>query len=191
MTIIFNRVFMNKIVFALILLTLFTGCTLHEQTKNDPDSNQTAQFAVYLTDTDQMIFSEEDITSYEASAHTFTLTPQGAKKMKSYQTSPQINAGLYQKSFVVKLGEKEIYRGKFWTYLSSLSELGIIITDVVMIGPDYNTLTVAQGYPSTSSSLIVDRYLSENEYLQEISHPNDEINDPRIIEHFERINKLK
>lgn len=165
---------MRKIIFGLILLTLFSGCALNRQSKNNINGSQNVKFAVYLLDTNQMIFSEDDVASYNSSSNTFTFTEQGAKKMKLYQTSLYIYDGLYQKCFVAKLGDEEIYRGKFWTGLSSLSEPGIVMSDVVIVGPDYNTLTVANSYPWDGLS------------------PNNEekINDARIIEHFREINKI-
>lgn len=166
---------MKKFIFALILLTLSTGCAINQKTEKVTDNAKTAKFAVYLADSNQIIFSEEDVASYEPSSKTFTFTPEGATKMKSYQPSLQIDTGLYQKSFVAKLGNDEIYRGKFWTNLSSLSEFGIVMSDVVMVGPDYNTLTVVGGYPSSE--------LAQNS--------DQKINDPRIIEHFKNINKIK
>lgn len=166
---------MKKTVFAFILLTLFTGCSLSNQVANNTNSGQGAQFAVYLADSKQMIFSDADIESYDATTHSFTFTKDGAEKMKSYQPSLQIDTGLYQKSFIAELGNEEIYSGKFWTDLSSLSESGIIMSDVVAVGPDYNTLTVSSSYPS-----------------EEISPKNRAmLDDARIIEHFRKINKLK
>ncbi|MDD4352427.1 MAG: hypothetical protein PHU71_05665 [Candidatus Gracilibacteria bacterium] len=165
---------MGKTVFALIFLTLFAGCSLNTQTTSDTNDNQDTRFAVYLADTNSMLFSDEDLSSYEPSTQTFTFNSEGAKKMKSYQSSLQIDSGLYEKPFVVKLGNEEIYRGKFWSSFSSLSESGIVMTDVAMIGPDYNILTVDGGYPSAFGT------------------DNDKkINDPRIIEHFKNINKIK
>ncbi len=175
MAIILNQNFMKKTIFALILLTLFTGCSLNNQATNNTNSGQDARFAVYLVDSKQMVFSDEDIELYDAATHTFTFTKDGAEKMKSYQSSLQIDTGLYQKSFIAKLGDEEIYSGKFWTGLSSLSESGIVMTDVAMVGPTYNTLTVASSYPS-----------------EEISPENKTtIDDARMIEHFRTINKLK
>ncbi|MFH0818488.1 MAG: hypothetical protein V1898_00655 [Patescibacteria group bacterium] len=165
---------MKKILSVLILLILFTGCAMKQQTNNVATDTQTDKFAVYLADSNQIIFSEEDIISYELLTKTFIFTPEGAKKMKSYQPSSQISSGLYQKSFVVKLGNEEIYRGKFWTNFSSLSENGIVMTDVLMVGPGFNTLTVSSGYPSNDLALGHDK----------------QINDPQLIEHFKNINKI-
>ncbi len=166
---------MKKIALALILFTLFTGCSLNKQAANNTNSDQDAKFAVYLAESNQMIFSDEDIESYDATTYTFTFTKDGAEKMKSYQSSLRIDTGLYQKSFIAKLGDEEIYSGKFWTGLSSLSESGIVMTDVVMVGPNYNTLTVASSYPS-----------------EEISPKNRlMLDDTRIIDHFRKINKLQ
>lgn len=156
---------MKKIIFALISFLLLTGC----------NSNKTTIFAVYLADTNQMIFSEEDISFYNSTTNTFTFTEEGAKKMQSYQTSPQLEVGigLYQKAFVAKLGDEELYSGKFWTNISSMAVAGIIMSDVFMIN---NTLTVTDGYP--------------NGFMFD-SNNSEKINDPKLIEHFKEINKLK
>lgn len=166
----------QKILFSIIVLTVFSGCASNEQPKNVGDNtSEPEKFAVYLVDSRETIFSEDDIALYDASTQTFTFTPEGAKKMKRYQPSLQIDTGLYKKAFVVKLGSEEIYKGKFWTGLSSLSESGIVMLDVAMVGPDYNTLTVSGGYPAA-----------------EFEEDNGKsINDPRLIEHFKKITKLK
>ncbi|PHN02107.1 hypothetical protein CRP01_33500 [Flavilitoribacter nigricans DSM 23189 = NBRC 102662] len=133
------------------------------------------KFAVYHLDSNQMIFSEDDISAYQVASHTFIFTPAGAEKMKAYQASLQIDAGLYQKPFVARLGQEEMYRGKFWTNLSSLSESGIVLTDITLISPDHPTLTVAGSYPSEA-----------------ISPDNrQKINNPKILEHFNNIGKSK
>ncbi len=151
---------MKKLFFALLSFALLTACS----------ANQKDKFAVYLLDTNQEIFSEDDLFSFDATTNTFTFTPEGAEKMKSYQTSPKLDAGLYQKVFTIRLGEEEIYRGKFWSNLSSMSENDIVITDVVMVGPDYNTLIIQGAYPGG---------LSEEKF-----------NNDRLVEHFTEINKL-
>lgn len=161
---------MKKIVFALSSFLLLVGC--------NPEKPEI--FAVYLVDTNQMIFSEEDIASYDATTNTFTFTDEGAKKMQSYQTSMYLDDGLYQKAFVAKLGDEELYSGNFWSGASSLATSGIIISDVLMISPDFNTLTVTAGYPTSYS-------------MSELSSDsdNDKINDPKLIKHFKEIEKLK
>lgn len=151
---------MKKTIFAILSLALLTACNA-----TTPD-----KFAVYLSDTNAQVFSEDDLLSYNSSNGIFTFTKEGADKMKSFQTSSYIDAGLYQKSFVAKLGDEEIYSGKFWTNLSSMSESGIVMTDVVFVNPEYNTLTVSSGYPSGLN--------------------NEQINDARLIQHFKKIDKL-
>jgi len=158
----------KKIILALILFLLLIGC----------NSTKTEIFAVYLADTHQMIFSEEDITSYDATTNTFTFTEEGAKKMQSYQTSMYLDDGLYQKAFVAKLGDEKLYSGKFWSLASSLAVSDIIMSDVLMISPDYNILTVtADGYPTFEFTSDSDN--------------SEKINAPKLIEHFKKINKLK
>ncbi len=149
-----------KKILLIISLVFLAGCSL----------NKPEKFAVYLLDTNREVFSEDDLISYDLLSGIFTFTEEGAQKMKSYQTSREMNAGLYQKSFVARLGEEELYSGKFWTGVSSMSEPGMVMTDVVMISPDYNTLTVQSSYPSGKIS--------------------EEINNSKIIEHFKKIGKL-
>ncbi|MFA6528133.1 MAG: hypothetical protein WCT46_01170 [Candidatus Gracilibacteria bacterium] len=149
---------MKKIILALFCLTFLTGC--------NPD----AKFAVYLTDMNQMVFSEDDVASYDASNNTFTFTEEGLKNLEQFQSS-KLDSYLYQKPFVVKIGDEEIYSGKFWSNFSSLSEDGIVMCDVAMLSVDFNTLYVSSGYP--------------------IGDSNDQINDTRITDRFEEINKLK
>lgn len=154
---------LSSIFLVFIIMGIFRGET--------SDSN--SKFAVYLTDTNLEVFSEDDLISYNPVKSQFKFTEAGAEKMKAYQTTTYINGGLYQKSFVAKLGDEELYSGKFWTNLSSSSYPGIVISDVFMISPEYNTLTVASQYPGDTNL--------ENDEL---------IKDKRIIEHFKEINKL-
>ncbi len=171
----------KKVVVFLILLLLSSllliGCSPDLSSKtNPPNTNSTSpQLIIYLLQTNQIVFSEDDLLSYSPENKTFTFTEEGAKKMKAYQSSPLIHAGLYQKSFVIKLGEEELYRGKFWTALSSLIELGIVLSDVVMINEDYPLLTI-------SSISLSDGDSPSNTI---------ELDDSKLIEHFKRIHKLK
>lgn len=165
---------MKKILSGLLILILFTGCWPQSQTDNGLKNNADS-FSVYLKDSNEEIFSEEDLLSYDPETHTFTFTPQGAEKMKSYQLTAQVDTGLYQKSFKVRVGSEEVYEGKFWTALSSLSEPGIVMTDVMMVGPEQNTLTLSLGYPGEELS-------SQNGSL---------LDDPRIVDYFRSVNKLK
>ncbi|MFH1252931.1 MAG: hypothetical protein V1664_01180 [Candidatus Uhrbacteria bacterium] len=167
---------MKKIIPALIFLTLLVGFGCGKPATNETSNSLAEKFAVYLTETDQMIFSEDDLTSYEAATGIFTFTEDGAKKMQAYQTTQYIDTGLYQKSFVAKLGDEKMYQGKFWTGLSSMGLIDdIIISDVVMIGPDFNTLTISVGYPN---GLVP-------------ADSEKQINNPQLIEHFKEIGKLK
>jgi len=152
---------MRKIILSIACLMFLAGC------------NSDAKFAVYLTETDQMVFSEDDVASYDASNGAFSFTEEGLKNLEQFRSST-LEAGLYQEPFVVKIGDEEIYSGKFWSGFSSLSELGIVMSDIGMLSTDFNTMYVSSGYPSGDS------------------RDGDElINDKRIIERFREINKLK
>ena len=161
--------------FFLIFLILLTGCKPNIGGSTNSINMSEPKLVVYLLPSNQVVFSEDDLLSYSAENKTFTFTLEGAEKMKTYQATPQINAGLYQKSFVMKLGEDELHHGKFWAGLSSFLEEGIFLSDVVMISEDYPTLTIGR----TSIS-------DEN-----LSMDNFEIDHSKLIEHFRKINKLK
>ncbi len=168
--------FSSLIILSLIFLLLLTSCTPNiTSTANSVNSNQQdVRFAVYLLPSNQLIFSEDDLISYSAENDTFMFTPEGAKKMKAYQTSPTINAGLYQNEFVMKFGDEELYRGKFSTGLSSFLDEGIFLSDIVLISENYPVLRLEKVSLSDDDSFNA-----------------QELDDSKLIEHFKKIEKLK
>ncbi len=161
---------MKKFLPALVSLFIIAGCNT-----SSPTPEQNAKLAVYLSDTNEVVFSEDDIVSYNDTTNTFTFTEDGVKKIQSYQSTSTIQGGLYQKPFTVKIGDETIYTGKFWTGLSSLSEEGIVMLDTFTVSPENNTLTVVGGYPERTT-------VTDEE--------KEQIDDPRITEHFQKLNKL-
>ena len=78
----------------------------------------------------------------------------------------------YGEPFVVKIGNQEIYDGCFWTPISSVSYGGIVIETLVNMTD--NTIKLEKGYPSS-------------DFFEGI----DPRNDPRILDHFQKLGKLK
>jgi hypothetical protein len=86
---------------------------------------------------------------------------------------PVLTEGLYQKEFAVRIDDKEYYRGKFWSIVSSVSYAGVVILDAVMpCDSVHNTLRLQNGYPTSSSK-------------------NDPRNNQEIFDFFAKQNKLK
>ncbi len=171
----YSRPHLIKILgFFLIFLILLTGCKPNISGSTNSINTNEPKLVVYLLPSNQVVFSEDDLVSYSPENKTFTFTKEGVKKIKSYQPSYTIDAGLYQNSFVMKLGDKEIYHGKFWSGLSSHLEEGIFFSDVVLIGENYPVLRLER------ISLT-----SENDFATR------ELDDSKLIEHFRKINKLK
>ena len=53
---------------------------------------------------------------------------------------------------MIRIDEKELYRGKFWSFASSLSFDGIVILDVLFKRDErHNILTLQYGYPGPVS----------------------------------------
>ena len=159
-----------------IFLVVFTGCNrdIGQSMNSLNTTQQNATFAVYLVPFNQIIFSEDDLLSYSGENNTFTFTKEGVRKMRLYQPASQINAGLYQSSFVMKLGDEELYRGKFWTGLSSHLEDGIFLSDVVLISEDYPVLKLERISITIADSFNI-----------------PDVDDSKLIEHFRKIKKLK
>jgi hypothetical protein len=61
---------------------------------------------------------------------------------------PVLTGGLYQKEFAVRIDDKEYYRGKFWSIVSSQSSAGVVILDAIMpCDSVHNTIQIQYGYP--------------------------------------------
>ncbi len=144
------------------------------------ETQPVSRFAVYFADSNQVVFSDEDIESYDPKHFSFILTKVGAEKVKSYQASSSMNGGLYQKSFVVKLNGEDMYRGKFWTRVSSMSEKGIVMLDVLSVDADSRTLWFSLGYPESSREGDPQRFSEDQKALEH----------QEIFDHFLKAKKL-
>ncbi|MEM2965137.1 MAG: hypothetical protein QXE22_06810 [Candidatus Bathyarchaeia archaeon] len=124
------------------------------------------QFGIYLLDINELVVSDNDIVSYNKTFHEIKLNEEGLTRMKTLD--------LYHKTFVVKLDGKEIYRGAFWSGISSQSYSGIVMVDVVLIRNGMtDSIMIEKGYPS-------------QDYFEGV----DPRNSPEIFDYFEKVGKL-
>jgi hypothetical protein len=116
----------------------------------------TSTFGIYLAETGDLLLSDEDVAAYVRATHKIELNASGIKKWNSYiaynnsydPPIPVLTGGLYQKEFVVRIDDKEYYRGKFWSIVSSQSSTGVVILDAVMpCDSVHNTIQIQYGYP--------------------------------------------
>lgn len=140
-----------KILFmlALVLICVFgvLACRL----------NRESVLGIYLADTGELVLSDQEISAYRDGA--FELTEQGVTKWNSFHVTgadiPSLAASLYQRDFVMKIDEREICRGKFWSNLSSASYSGMVILDAVMpLDSSRNVLQIRSGYPAAGESSL-------------------------------------
>jgi len=124
-----------------------------------------SKFGIYLLKNDELLISDEDVIWYYRNSHEIELTDEGARKIQA------LKVGVYGEPFVIKLGDKEIYNGSFWSPVSSVPYAGIAI-ETYFYSND-NMIKLEKGYPPSSFQGV------------------DPRGDPRIFDHFQRIGKLK
>lgn len=146
-------------------------------------SNRSAisTFGIYLTETEELLLSDQDIAAYVQASHKIQLNASGIEKWNAhvaYDSSfeppaPVLTGGLYQKEFAVRIDDKEYYRGKFWSIVSSWSYDGVVILDAAMpCDSNHSTLRIQNGYPSPTTK-------------------NDPRSNPEIFDFFSKRGKLK
>ena len=104
-----------------------------------------------------LIIPEEDILSYNRTNHEIKLTESGLRSMRSRilydeedgQLVPKLG-GLYLKQFTIRIDGAEIYSGTFWSGVSSSSNDGIVLMDVLSIENE-DSVRLEAGYPSASN----------------------------------------
>ena len=123
------------------------------------------EFGIYLLESNELFISDNEIVWYDKTSFRFKLTEEGTKKISSLEVPV---AGSL---FVARIDGEEIYTGSFWVSFSSLSYSGIVI-DALKI--QNNTISIDLGYPSS-------------QFFEGV----DNRNHPRIIDHFQKLGKLK
>ena len=101
-------------------------------------------FAITLLESGEPILTDEHIAAYIWDEHRIILTPKGVGRWESFiefdkSQDPPIPklGGLTMKEFVVTVNGVEMYRGHFWSMLSSLLKPGVLL---------YDTMGVTRGY---------------------------------------------
>jgi len=122
-------------------------------------------FGIYLSQNNELVISDRDIVSYNKTSHEIKLTEEGVRKIEALS----FEVPMYGKPFVVKLNDREIYNGSFWSPISSVAVSRIVIDTFVQD----NTIRIEAGYPSS-------------EFFKGI----DPRNNSEIFEFFRRIGKL-
>ena len=132
-----------KIAAALISIALFAqlaGCSLLKE----------GNFAIVLAGTGETALTEQDVEAYH-SGGTIDLNQKGIEKWNSrftYADIPKLADSLYNKEFIIKIDEKEICRGKFWSNVASASVDGIVILDSLFKMDEINhSIRIQPSYP--------------------------------------------
>jgi hypothetical protein len=112
-------------------------------------------FGIYLAESNQMVLSLADIKMYHSLDFSFDLTASGVSRWNSYfnytTDVPKPARRLYQQDFFIKLDGKELCRGKFYSWVSSMSYEGIIILDAgSKLTNGRETIKLDFGYPAPS-----------------------------------------
>jgi hypothetical protein len=122
-------------------------------------------FGIYLLENNELVLSDEEIVWYDKVSYEIKLTDEGANKIEALEVP------VTGSPFVIKIDGEEIYDGSFWVSFSSLSYSGIVI-DTLKI--QNNTISIDLGYPSSG-------------FFEGADHRNDS----RILDHFQKLGKLK
>ena len=147
----------------LVILTILAtnACSKSENdVSNEIPYTDGSGFGIYLADSGELVLSERHIKAYrrgfhltvaEEDTHAIELNEEGIEKWNSYmtyETTPQLKDTLYKQDFVLKIEGEEIYRGKFYSMLSSSTYEGVVIIDaLVELGDDRNEIWICSGYP--------------------------------------------
>ena len=110
-----------------------------------------------------------DIAAYDGQDSTFILNKQGIGRWDSFQSysgEPSLSQSLYNRNFIIKIDGVEIARGKFWSFLSSMSLKGLAIMDSMFeMDQDKNKLRLISEYPAGSPG---SEYTGLNQELIEV-----------------------
>ena len=132
--------------FHLLITVLFTillnlsSCTLDDEVK----------FGIYLVQNGELVLSDRHIEKYRWDTHTIELNDEGILQWNSfitYKDIPKLADTLFKKDFTMKVHDKEVYSGKFYSMLSSSSYDGVIILDAITkLDRKRNTVEIDYGY---------------------------------------------
>ena len=155
----------NTIKFLLVILIFAFIVVAWELYLVDWSGVSDEEFGIYLLDNNELVISDNEIVWYDKTNYQIKLTEEATKKLSSLEVPVAGNP------FVVRIDGKKIYNGSFWVSFSSLSYSGIVIDT---LRTQNNTLSIDLSYPSS-------------QFFEGV----DNRNDPRILEHFQELGKLR
>jgi len=168
---------MMRKIFLLMAAILLLGTVVSSScTKDEP-----VHFGIYLADTGELVLSDHDIKAYRQTSSTIDtigLTKRGIERWNTFQKYtgiPKLDKTLFGRDYVVKLEGEEMYRGKFYSGVSSASYAGVTILDSLFkLDNTHDTINIQFGYAAIFDPTIQD--------------PRD---NPAIISFFEKRGLLK
>jgi len=140
MRLVTRRVFSFLIIISLLTLFNSLACDTTDKTK----------FGIYLVDGGELVLSERHIEKYYWDNHTIELNEAGIEQWNSFITYagiPKLAGTLHNSDFVLRIEGQEIYRGKFYSNVSSASYPGVVILDSLFkLDENRNTIEIDYGY---------------------------------------------
>lgn len=119
-------------------------------------------FGIYMIESGELVISDLDIIYYNKTSHEIQLTDAGIEKLEG------LKVPLNGTGFMIKVEGREIYRGAFWSPISSLPYHGVVIETLV----NKNIIKIEAGYPSS-------QFQGE-----------DPRNNTKIFDYLEKVGKL-
>jgi len=142
------------------IISIMAGVLIYLQAPKEGISEE--RFGIYLLENDELVISDNDIIWYNKTSHEIKLTGEGIEKIAALRMSA------HGEPFAVKLDNRVIYTGSFWSMVSSVSSSGVVI-----MAHGNNIIKIYTGYPAPDFFVGVD--------------PR---NDNEIFDHFQKIGKL-
>jgi hypothetical protein len=164
--------FVKLTIVSFCLLMVPSGCTATKGegfaiylTRDDVPPSQMEALS-HVAPADQPIVGINDIITYNKQTHELKLA------QSAFERISQLQVPTSGKSFLVCVDKSPVYRGAFWTPISSQSFDGVTIWQPYSLSKPY-IITLELGYPSSS-----------------FSRGEDPRNRPEIINAFEKAGKL-
>jgi hypothetical protein len=143
------KVYYSNVLKAFLLMAVLFFSTLTTASCN---IGQKEGFVIYLTESGEIILTENEIEMYDSDENALELNENGIKKWNAhltYQDVPRLADSLFSREFVLEIEGKNICRGAFWSGASSTSYSGVVILDSLFkLDSSHNTLWIKSGYPN-------------------------------------------
>lgn len=144
-------------------------------------------FGIYLVDSEELVSSEYHIKAYRRGVHFYEddtdtnvieMNKEGIEKWNSYiiyETNTDLEDSLYYRDFILKIEREEIYRGRFYSMVSSMIYEGVVILDaLIKLDDDHNYIRIDWDYPTLGFAI-----------------GKDPRNNPEVIDCFEKSRLFK